>query len=234
MALSPIVVASLQAAVISAISNILAQGLAARKSSIGKAPLEIDWVPVFQFVLFAFISTPPNFLWQDFLESSFPAYHVSPTSEAIISASAGNERDLDDEATQGRLVEPKLNKRNTLIKTLLDQTVGTAVNTLLFSVFIHSAQAAMAHRAGAGFGHPAQSLGFLLSGNAVRYAAVRSDLVWRRATAEFFDLVKASWTFWPIISIVNFTMLKSVEARNLTGSLAGLGWGVYMSSIAAQ
>ncbi|KAK3335430.1 hypothetical protein B0T19DRAFT_8030 [Cercophora scortea] len=227
MALSPIVVASLQAGVISAISNILAQGLAARKSN---TPLEIDWVPVFQFVLFAFISTPPNFVWQDFLESTFPASHPAPTNAAILSASRSNETELDNEALSNTLVEPRLNKRNTLIKTLLDQTIGTAVNTLLFSVFIHSVQAAMAHRAGGA----AQSLGFLLSGNAVRYAAVRSDHVWSRASAEFFDLVKASWTFWPFVSVVNFTMLKSVEARNLTGSLAGLGWGVYMSSIAAQ
>lgn len=28
-----------------------------------QSPLVVDWVPLFQFVLFALLNTPPNFLW---------------------------------------------------------------------------------------------------------------------------------------------------------------------------
>ncbi|KAK3372024.1 hypothetical protein B0H63DRAFT_513541 [Podospora didyma] len=231
MAPSPIVVATIQSAVIGAISNVVAQFITAQRN---ETSLVIDWIPVFQFFAFACISTPPNFMWQEFLESAFPATHIAPTKEAIASAAAGNEKELDQEAREGRLVEPKLNKGNTLIKTLLDQTVGAAINTLLFSMFMHGIQAAMAHRTAAGSGAPAQSLEFLLSGKAVQYGNVDWAVVWAKTSREFFSIIKASWTFWPFVSLVNFAFLKSVASRTLMGSLAGLVWGVYMSLIAAQ
>lgn len=173
---------------------------------------------------------PPR---QDFLESTFPSYHIAPTQEAIASAAKGDEKELDREAVEGRLVEPKLNIRTTIIKTVLDQTAGCAFNTILFSLFFHGVQASMAHRVGEGYGGAANGLRFLLSGGAVRYENVDWSVVWGRACGEFWGLVKASWAFWPFVSLINFGMLKTVTARNLMGSLAGLGWGVYMSMVTA-
>lgn len=60
------------------------------------------------FVLFAFLSCPPNFLWQEYLEEQFPGYVM----------------DADGQR--------KLHKTNTIKKLILDQTLGAAVNTLLF------------------------------------------------------------------------------------------------------
>ena len=207
----------------------------------------INWVPVFQFFLFALFSTPPNFLWcvaikpdghprvppsnpfyrQEFMEQTFPSTHPAPTNDAIAAAAANDEKALD---TAPALVEPKLNIRNTVIKTLLDQTVGAAVNTAMYSMFMHPIQAAMAHHAP---GH-----GFLTSrkgsGRVVDYGAVD----WRRAVAasraEFWPLVKASWAFWPFVSVLNFAVIKDVPTRSLVGNLAGVAWGVYMSLFAAQ
>ncbi|KAK0655781.1 hypothetical protein B0T16DRAFT_451416 [Cercophora newfieldiana] len=214
MAPPPIFIATLQSAVIGALSNILAQFITAQTA---KTPFTISYPPILQFFLFALISTPPNFLWQEFLESSFPAYHIAPTSAAVASASASNEEELDDEARTGRLVEPRLNKGNTAIKTLLDQTMGAAVNTVLFSVFMHGMRAAMA---GAGGG--------------VRVENVDWVVVMGRAREEFWGILRAGWTFWPWVSLVNFVFLEKVEHRNLVGSLAGLGWGVYMSLFAGK
>ncbi|KAK4162010.1 hypothetical protein QBC43DRAFT_267452 [Cladorrhinum sp. PSN259] len=226
MAPSPIVIATIQAAVITTISNLIAQAISAQQEN---KPLTINPVPTFQFILFAIVSTPPNFLWQEFLESTFPGYHSSPTSEAVASASASNEAELDDEAKKGRLVEPKLNKANTAIKTVLDQTVGAAVNTLMFSLFMGGIKEAMAHH------DELAGLGFLFSGKgAVRYGDVNWAAVWERAMGEFWSIVVAGWRFWPAVSLVNFVFLKSVEARNLLGSLAGLGWGVYISLISGK
>ena len=60
------------------------------------------------FVLFNFLSCPPNVLWQEYLEEQFPAYTT----------------DFDG--------KKRLNKTNTAKKFALDQTLGATVNTLLF------------------------------------------------------------------------------------------------------
>lgn len=91
----------------------------------------------------------------------------------------------------------------------------------------------MAHRVAEGYGGPAKGLSFLLSGGAVRYENVDWTIVWAKSCVEFWGLVKASWVFWPFVSLANFALLKTVTARNLMGSLAGLGWGIYMSMVTA-
>ncbi|KAI0379158.1 hypothetical protein F5Y04DRAFT_260572 [Hypomontagnella monticulosa] len=231
MALPPIVIATIQSAVLAATSNLLAQGLTAYQN---ETPLVIDWVPVFQFVLYAFINVPPNFLWQEFLESAFPAYHMSPTQAAIASAAADDEKALEQEAKEGRLVEPRLNITNTAIKMLLDQTVGAAVNTFLFSMFMHSIQAAMLRPLGAPLSNPDKSAQYLFSRGAIDYGKVDWVDVVARSRAEFYHILVAGWRVWPAVSLINFAFIQSIEGRNLVGSLAGVGWGVYMSIIAAR
>ena len=165
----------------------------------------------------------------------------------MTAASAASDSDANaklDAAAAGaangaRLVEPRLNKRNTAAKTLLDQTVGAAVNTAMFSLFMHAARQAMAHhyaaRAAGDADLRAGGLAFLLSGSeALRYQDVAWASVWALARAEFWGLVKAGWRFWPLVSLVNYVFLTSVEARSLVGALAGLGWGIYLSLITAQ
>ncbi|KAJ9155217.1 Mpv17/PMP22 family protein [Pleurostoma richardsiae] len=233
VALPPIVSVTLQAALMSGTSNILAQALTAYKHD---KPFVIDWVPVFQFVMYTLINTPPNFLWQDFLESTFPAYHAAPTDTALASAASGDDKALDARARDGSLVEPRLSIRNTLAKTLLDQTAGAVVNTFLFSVFMHSIREAMAHGypAAEGGGGHAGVLAYLISGRAVDYGRVDWAAVLARSREEFWSILTAGWRLWPFVSLLNFAFIKSVEGRNLVGGLAGMGWGVYMSMFAAR
>lgn len=112
---------------------------------------------------------------------------------------------------------------------MLDQTVGAAANTLLFSLFMHSMRDAMAPRhhrhVGGGGGVPVLAL---------RYADVDWAVVWAKARGEFWGLVRASWRFWPLVSLVNYVFLTSVGARSLLGSLAGLVWGIYISLYTGQ
>ncbi|KAI0965014.1 Mpv17/PMP22 family protein [Xylaria arbuscula] len=231
MALPPIVSATLQSAVLAATSNILAQCLTAYQTD---TPLVFDLVPIFQFVLYAFINVPPNFLWQDFLESAFPAYHVSPTRAAVASAAANDEDELDKEAREGKLVEPKLNITNTIVKVLLDQSVGAAANTFLFSLFIHSIQAAMPRPLGAPLSNPDQSLRYLLTRNAIDYRNVNWVSVVAHSRREFFPILFAGWKLWPFVSLINFAFVQTIERRNLIASLAGVAWGIYMSLLAAR
>lgn len=59
-------------------------------------------------MLFALVSTPPNFLWQQTLEAWYPS-HVP-----------------------GEKGDKKLSGKNTLAKFAVDQALGGPVNTVLF------------------------------------------------------------------------------------------------------
>lgn len=128
-------------------------------------------------------------------------------------------------------MEPRLNVRNTAVKIVLDQTVAAGAITFLFSVFMHSIQAAMAHRTTG----PGGSAAFLAGGrSALDYSQVDWRAVVRSAGSEFMPLMRAGWKVWPFVSVFNFVVVRSVEVRNLVGALAGVGWGIYMSLFAAR
>lgn len=52
------------------------------------------------------------------------------------------------------------------------------------------------------------------------------------ARQDFWGLMKAGWKLWPAVSMLNFTVVRSVTARQLVGNLAGMGWNVYLSLVA--
>lgn len=164
----------------------------------------IEWVPAIQFVIFTIINCPPNFLWQSYLESAFPSTYLVPSAAALAAAASSNEKELDREEKTHELLEPKLSIRNTVVKFLLDQTIGAAVNTLLFSLVF------------AGF------------------KGANLEQAVQIARQEFWPLMAAGWRLWPLVSAVNFTVVKSVQTRNLVGSLAGVAWNVYLSLCAGE
>lgn len=68
------------------------------------------------------MSSPPNTLWQIFLENHYPSYGNSSTTDAT-----------KGEKDQGRIdPEQKLDKTNTLIKLVLDQTISASLNTAAY------------------------------------------------------------------------------------------------------
>ncbi len=104
-AVSPVLIATLQSAFISICSCVFANLFTQHTP------------PIIPFLIFSLISTPPNYLWQQYLERRFPGYLVQK---------------LDDEDDKAKGVEKRLNIRNTLTKFLLDQTLGAVVNTVAF------------------------------------------------------------------------------------------------------
>ncbi|KAG0651349.1 hypothetical protein D0Z07_1794 [Hyphodiscus hymeniophilus] len=198
---SPMIRITIQACVLAAASNLMAQLLAEYKS--GK-PYTIEWVPIIQFIVFTIINCPPNFLWQSYLESSFPSTYLVPSTTALKAAASSDEKELDREEKTHEILEAKLSIRNTIVKLLMDQTIGAAVNTLLFSLVF------------AGF-----------RGTTLEQAT-------QIAKQDFRGLMTAAWKLWPMVSAVNFTLIKSVETRNLVGSLAGMGWNIYLSLCAGE
>lgn len=73
--------------------------------------------------MFSIISTPPNIVWQTFLEDRFPT-NISSTAPKT-----ADEKPVTPTKTQ-------ISKANILIKFLLDQTIGAIVNTLMFLAYM--------------------------------------------------------------------------------------------------
>lgn len=84
----------------------------------------MDYAPLLHFVLFALLSTPPNFLWQLQLEAWFPS---------LVPAPARHDKTQADEKKD---VQTKLSAANTLAKFAMDQLVGAPINTVLFLAFM--------------------------------------------------------------------------------------------------
>ncbi|MCJ1364535.1 hypothetical protein MMC16_003646 [Acarospora aff. strigata] len=181
---SALVTATIQAAVLNATSNVLAQAISAYRKD---APLSLNLLPILHFVIFTLLNCPPNFLWQEYLEQRFPG---NTASTAI------------SEKSQGAAVKKKLNVGNTVKKLILDQTVGAAVNTVLFTAVIGALKG--------------------LSGEDI------ADVI----KQDFGPVMRAGLKLWPLVSLLNFTVVP-VEKRILVGSMVGVGWGVYLSLMAA-
>jgi hypothetical protein len=81
-----------------------------------------------KFALFSIINNPPNILWQNFLEDSFPTN---------VTRKAPNPLYKRDEKPRARDVqESYMSKTNVFIKFLLDMTIGAALNNILFLGFM--------------------------------------------------------------------------------------------------
>ncbi|KAF2636441.1 hypothetical protein P280DRAFT_472992 [Massarina eburnea CBS 473.64] len=113
---------TLQGAVLSATSNVIAQAMSSYKEN---TPFTLDTTPILKFMIFSIISNPPNIVWQSFLEDLFPTNVPAslPPSEKTKKNAAS------------KTGPTRMSKRNLLVKFVLDQTVGAVFNTLMFIVF---------------------------------------------------------------------------------------------------
>ncbi|CAI6339145.1 unnamed protein product [Periconia digitata] len=112
--MSAMISQTLQGAVLSATSNVLAQAIAAYKND---TTFSLDPSPILKFALFSIISSPPNILWQSFLEDILPTnVRVAPSEKK-------------KNATQRSTL-------NIFLKFLLDQTFGALFNNLMFLAFM--------------------------------------------------------------------------------------------------
>jgi len=102
-----------QAAVLNVTSSVLAQLLKAYRSSQLPGnpsiinPLGLDLISIFQFLVFCLLSTPPNVLWQEFLERRFPGYGSQGNQKLKVDddgkvSKAGIDRHANDADPVGR------------------------------------------------------------------------------------------------------------------------------------
>ncbi|KAB8237703.1 Mpv17/PMP22 family protein [Aspergillus alliaceus] len=161
MALPPIAKATLQAAVINAGSNVLAQSIQSYRD---EKPFELDLQTLFQFTTCAFVMSPMTFLWLEGLELALPGYDEKPATKP----KKGNGQK-----------EKKLNVKNTVAKIVIDQIVGGAWATVLFSL----------------------TMG-LLRGQ-------EYDALVEQVRNEFWPFLIAGFKLWPFVSVLNFTVVPA-------------------------
>lgn len=211
--LSPLIKATLYAAVLSSTSNVLAQILDAYRK---EHPFVFDAPQYLRFVALAFLTAPPNYKWQQQLEHWLPS---NERRSPLRDIEGGRKEKGDDdeksekkepvESHEGRqqLADPKqlkLNWRNTFAKWFIDCiTVGAVLNTVAFFVLM----GVMKGQTTAQIGHN------------IRY--------------ETIPLIVAGFKVWPFASIISFSCVP-VEKRIIFLSFVGLLWGIYMSIVAAR
>ncbi|KAL1892846.1 hypothetical protein Sste5346_006737 [Sporothrix stenoceras] len=203
MSAPPLLPITIQAVVMSVISSVIAQLLSAYQK---QTPLvsAFDVEAITKFVVYTALVTPPNVLWQTFLESSLPGTRKAPAGEKA--------------KAKGEKPKESLSIPNTLAKTALDQSIGASVNTFLFCSYMAIWDVLV-------------SQGQFAAGPAA--ASVVGAAVADRLSTDFVPFMKAGWRFWPWVSLGNFALVQDVATRNLVGGLAGIAWGVYVNLFAA-
>ena len=91
--------------------------------------------PIVALIIFSIVSTPPNYLWQQYLERKLPGYQVEKhesNGEVKGAQSVGG----------GITIKRKLNVANTLMKVVIDQTFGSVVNVALYLGLVQALQGA--------------------------------------------------------------------------------------------
>lgn len=154
---------------------------------------------------------------QEYLEKAFPS-NPDPV--------------VHPKKTDDKPPEPRLSKRNTAAKFVLDQTIGAAVNTLLFSTFMRSLRMASPHALPVT--NFTKAIDFWVSPGAVDFSRVDFNQVLVASLDEFWPLISAGYKLWPIVSLINFSLVKSVQVRNLVGAVAGVAWGVYICLVTSN
>ncbi|KAJ9157229.1 hypothetical protein NKR23_g9 [Pleurostoma richardsiae] len=199
---SSIAITTLQATGLSTVSNVLAQLLEAHRA---QRPFSLDAAQLFRFVVLCLLTTPPNYLWQQQLERTFPAYPKAAVVRRVDDVEKGGTGLLSAAGEgKGEVGRARLSIKNTLAKWFADCiTLGAIVNTAAFLV---------------------------LMGMMKRQTVAQIGYNLRTETVP---IIVAGYKIWPLASIVSFGFVP-VDRRIVFLNCIGLLWGIYMSMVAAR
>ncbi|KIW21134.1 hypothetical protein PV08_01714 [Exophiala spinifera] len=167
-----IVSVTVQGALLAAASNAIAQGFTIYRE---RSLSAFDPSPFFQFVVFSILNTPPNYMWQLWLEENFPG--TAKKEEKPASALDEKKKAKSDGAKLDEKDTESLSITNTIIKFVLDQSVGAVYNTAAFIVIIG-----------------------LLRG--ATYTQTVDAL-----KRDFWPMMIAGYKFWPLVSLLNLAVV---------------------------
>jgi hypothetical protein len=156
---SPMMTATLQATGLSTASNISAQFILAYQAKVSykvrnfflpfadfsQRPFTLDIIQLLRFIALSFMTSPPNYIWQQFLERTFPAYPAPPPSTSapggadieLKMAAHGSTPSHLESGTAIPGVPAKFSLQNTFTKWFVDCiTLGAVGNTVAFLVLM--------------------------------------------------------------------------------------------------
>ncbi|EDN08613.1 integral membrane protein, Mpv17/PMP22 family [Histoplasma capsulatum] len=198
---------TLQSALLNGSSNEIAQGITSYKH---ETRFTLDYIELIRFMICTLITTPFMVLWQNHLEIAYP---VSPDHNAVMppASMAGkgeNDSNMASHETawcgaktnqleweESQSSNSKRNTRNTVLKIVIDQTVGAAWSSALFIVTMSA-----------------------LNGQDVK--TIQQSLY-----KDFVPIIMAGLKLWPMVSVLNFTMIspeKRVLTGSLFGMIWGI------------
>ncbi|KAJ5171102.1 uncharacterized protein N7500_003885 [Penicillium coprophilum] len=214
---SPLIVTFVQATILNAISNVLAQLIDQRNN---KAPFTLNTLALLQFVSYGILIVPPNFYWQRALEARYPGFPTraefsnvfslrslksicSPRSWLSLFSRSPQEDSLPSHKEKEKHVRWAPRKqpsglRSFLMKFFFDQTAASIVNLVLFVVVIN-----------------------LLKGESLKKS-------WELVVLDFRPLMSARLKYRPVVSVLMYSVIP-VDRRVVFGSACGVIWGVYLS-----
>ena len=137
----------------------------AQQLTLPKSTASLDLKTFVHFLLFSLIITPPNYLWQKFLEDTFPTR--LPGSKTSLKRDSKTQQSADGEFSVS----------NTVIKFILDQSLGCWINTFLFIV----------------------GMGMLKGGSTAQIVSTLQH--------DFWSMVFASYKLWPAVCLVNLVLV---------------------------
>ncbi|KAF4766078.1 hypothetical protein N7455_005066 [Penicillium solitum] len=214
---SPLIVTFVQATILNAISNILAQLIDQRNN---KAPFTLNTPALLQFLGYGLLIVAPNFYWQRALEARYPGFPTrselssafsvrslksicSPRSWLSLFSKSREDDSLPSHKEKEKHVRwaPRVQKsglRSFFMKFFFDQTAASIVNLVLFVVLIN-----------------------LLKGETLAKS-------WELVVLDFRPLMSARLKYRPVVSVLMYTVIP-VDRRVVFGSACGVIWGVYLS-----
>jgi len=108
--------ATIQAVTLSALSNVTAQLISCYQD---ERPWGIDIVHLARFLTFAFLNTPPNVLWQSWLENTYPGY-TSP-EESGTADSIAKHPSVQDAREKAAPVVQSINEKTSAATTAITE-----------------------------------------------------------------------------------------------------------------
>ncbi|KAJ5787552.1 hypothetical protein N7457_002542 [Penicillium paradoxum] len=213
---SALVVTFVQATVLNAISNILAQLIDQRNN---EGPFTLNSIAFLQFVGYGILIVPPNFYWQRALEARYPGFPTraefsnafsvqslksifSPRACLSLCSRSSPDEALpshkDKEKPPASTPQPRTGLYSFMMKFFFDQTATSVVNLVLFVVIIN-----------------------LLKGETL-------DRSWGLVVTDFRPIMIARLKYRPLVSVLMYTVIP-VDRRVVFGSACGVLWGVYLS-----
>ncbi|KAJ5952910.1 uncharacterized protein N7479_011323 [Penicillium vulpinum] len=218
---SPLIVTFVQATILNAISNVLAQLIDQRNN---KAPFTLNTLALLQFVGYGVLIVAPNFYWQRALEARYPGFPTRTEFSKVFSARSLKSvfsprawlsfcsRSRQDDSLPSHTEKEKHIRwapqrqtsglRSFFMKFLLDQTATSIANLVLFVVVIN-----------------------LLKGESLKKS-------WELVVLDFRPLMSARLKYRPVVSVLMYTVIP-VDRRVVFGSACGVIWSVYLSLYAA-